>query len=54
MIISDYAELPFQNVIDYTQLSIKWPWNRIGSELLEYLESVPGEFQHYARRMCFF
>ncbi|KAG5525202.1 hypothetical protein RHGRI_031770 [Rhododendron griersonianum] len=41
VIISDYAELPFQNVIDYTQLSIKWPWNRIGSELLEYLESVP-------------
>ncbi|THG02000.1 hypothetical protein TEA_002566 [Camellia sinensis var. sinensis] len=41
VIISDYAELPFQNVIDYTQISIKWPWNRIGSELLEYLESVP-------------
>ncbi|KAI8531449.1 hypothetical protein RHMOL_Rhmol11G0138100 [Rhododendron molle] len=41
VIISDYAELPFQNVIDYTQLSIKWPWNRIGPELLEYLESVP-------------
>ncbi|KAH7833025.1 hypothetical protein Vadar_002477 [Vaccinium darrowii] len=41
VIISDYVELPFQNVIDYTQISIKWPWNRIGPELLEYLESVP-------------
>ena len=43
MIISDYTELPFQNVIDYTQISIKWPWNRIGPELLEYLESIPGK-----------
>ncbi|XP_057469915.1 probable glucuronosyltransferase Os01g0926700 isoform X2 [Actinidia eriantha] len=41
VIISDYTELPFQNVIDYTQISIKWPWNRIGPELLEYLESIP-------------
>ncbi|PSS31756.1 Arabinosyltransferase ARAD1 [Actinidia chinensis var. chinensis] len=32
VIISDYAELPFQNVIDYTQISIKWPWNRIGPD----------------------
>lgn len=43
VIISDYAELPFQNVIDYTQISIKWPWTRIGPELLEYLESIPDE-----------
>ena len=43
MIISDYTELPFQNVIDYMQISIKWPWNRIGPELLEYLESIPGK-----------
>lgn len=43
VIISDYAELPFQNVIDYTQISIKWPWTRIGPELLEYLESIPDD-----------
>ncbi|GMP46565.1 hypothetical protein CsSME_00014668 [Camellia sinensis var. sinensis] len=43
VIISDYVELPFQNVIDYTQISIKWPWNRTGPELLEYLESIPDE-----------
>ncbi|GFZ09895.1 exostosin family protein [Actinidia rufa] len=43
VIISDYTELPFQNVIDYTQISIKWPWNRIGPELLEYLESIPDK-----------
>ncbi|XP_059630564.1 probable glycosyltransferase At5g25310 [Cornus florida] len=43
VIISDHAELPFQNVIEYTQISIKWPWNRIGPQLLEYLESIPDE-----------
>lgn len=42
VILSDQAELPFQNVIDYTQISIKWPASRIGPELFEYLESIPG------------
>ncbi|XP_077238668.1 putative glycosyltransferase At5g25310 [Tasmannia lanceolata] len=43
VLLSDQVELPFQNVIDYTQISIKWPSTRIGSELLEYLESIPDE-----------
>ncbi|CAK7346843.1 unnamed protein product [Dovyalis caffra] len=43
VILSDQAEFPFQNVIDYTQISIKWPSTRIGPELLEYLESIPDE-----------
>eukprot|EP00258_Populus_trichocarpa_P040353 XP_024456372.1 probable glucuronoxylan glucuronosyltransferase F8H isoform X2 [Populus trichocarpa] len=43
VILSDQAEFPFQNVIDYTQISIKWPSTRIGLELLEYLESIPDE-----------
>ncbi|KAL0016238.1 hypothetical protein SO802_003307 [Lithocarpus litseifolius] len=43
VIISDQVELPFQNVIDYTQISIKWPSTQIGSQLLEYLESIPDE-----------
>ncbi|KAF4354682.1 hypothetical protein G4B88_029526 [Cannabis sativa] len=43
VILSDQIELPFQNVIDYSQISIKWPSNRIGPELLEYLESIPDE-----------
>ncbi|XP_047341199.1 probable glucuronosyltransferase Os03g0107900 [Impatiens glandulifera] len=43
VVISDQVELPFQNVIDYTQISIKWPWNRIGSQLLQYLESIPDK-----------
>ncbi|KAF3438425.1 hypothetical protein FNV43_RR21187 [Rhamnella rubrinervis] len=43
VILSDQAELPFQNVIDYTQISIKWPSTRIGHQLLEYLESIPDE-----------
>lgn len=45
MILSDQAELPFQNVIDYTQISIKWPSTQIGPQLLEYLESIPGKMQ---------
>ncbi|TKW17787.1 hypothetical protein SEVIR_5G391100v4 [Setaria viridis] len=43
VILSDEAELPFQNVIDYREISIKWPSSRIGPELLEYLESIPDE-----------
>ncbi|XP_057847582.2 probable glucuronosyltransferase Os03g0107900 [Cryptomeria japonica] len=41
VIVSDQIELPFQNVLDYSQFSIKWPATRIGVELLEYLESIP-------------
>jgi hypothetical protein len=43
VILSDEVELPFQNVIDYSKISIKWPSSRIGPELLFYLESIPGE-----------
>uniref|UniRef100_A0A2N9GRY2 Exostosin GT47 domain-containing protein n=1 Tax=Fagus sylvatica TaxID=28930 RepID=A0A2N9GRY2_FAGSY len=43
VILSDQIELPFQNVIDYTQISIKWPSTQIGPQLLEYLESIPDE-----------
>ncbi|GJN25909.1 hypothetical protein PR202_gb13795 [Eleusine coracana subsp. coracana] len=34
------------NVIDYSEISIKWPSSRIGPELLGYLESIPGEKYH--------
>ncbi|KAF8364997.1 hypothetical protein HHK36_033004 [Tetracentron sinense] len=43
VILSDQAELPFQNVIDYTHISIKWPSMLIGPQLLEYLQSIPDE-----------
>ncbi|KAK4390999.1 putative beta-1,4-xylosyltransferase IRX10 [Sesamum angolense] len=43
VILSDQVELPFQNVVDYTQISIKWPSTRIGIELLDYLESIPDK-----------
>uniref|UniRef100_A0A0D9W987 Exostosin GT47 domain-containing protein n=1 Tax=Leersia perrieri TaxID=77586 RepID=A0A0D9W987_9ORYZ len=43
VILSDEVELPFQNVIDYTEVSIKWPASKIGPQLLEYLESIPDE-----------
>ncbi|KAK7851086.1 hypothetical protein CFP56_043089 [Quercus suber] len=36
-------QLPFQNVLDYRQISIKWPSTRIGPQMLEYLESIPDE-----------
>ncbi|XP_023549577.1 probable glucuronosyltransferase Os04g0398600 [Cucurbita pepo subsp. pepo] len=41
VLLSDQVELPFQNVIDYSQISIKWPSSEIGPQLLEYLESIP-------------
>ncbi|CAA2977040.1 Hypothetical predicted protein [Olea europaea subsp. europaea] len=41
VILSDQVELPFQNIVDYRQISIKWPSTRIGPELLDYLESIP-------------
>ncbi|GAA0138893.1 glycosyltransferase [Lithospermum erythrorhizon] len=43
VILSDQVELPFQNVIDYTLISIKWPSSRIDTGLLEYLESIPDK-----------
>ena len=43
VILSDQAEFPFQNVIDYSRISIKWPSSRIGPHLLQYLESIPGK-----------
>ncbi|KAL5776756.1 hypothetical protein ACOSP7_009682 [Xanthoceras sorbifolium] len=43
VILSDQIELPFQNVIDYTQFTIKWPATQIGPQLLEYLESIPDD-----------
>ncbi|XP_039138956.1 probable glucuronosyltransferase Os03g0107900 isoform X1 [Dioscorea cayenensis subsp. rotundata] len=46
VILSDKVELPFQNVIDYTQFSIKWPSTKIGPELLDYLQSIPDEVIH--------
>jgi hypothetical protein len=42
VLLSDEVELPFQNVIDYTEISIKWPSSKIGPELFQYLESIPG------------
>ncbi|MQM16486.1 hypothetical protein Taro_049444 [Colocasia esculenta] len=43
VILSDQVELPFQNIIDYSRISIKWPSTRIGAELLDYLQSIPDE-----------
>lgn len=47
VILSDQVELPFQNVIDYTEISIKWPSTSIGPELLDYLASIPGQIFYF-------
>ncbi|RZC63444.1 hypothetical protein C5167_025199 [Papaver somniferum] len=39
----DQVELPFQDVVDYSQISIKWPSTHIGPQLLDYLESIPDK-----------
>ncbi|KAJ3681453.1 hypothetical protein LUZ60_015942 [Juncus effusus] len=43
VILSDEIELPFEDDIDYKKVSIKWPSNKIGTELLDYLDSIPDE-----------
>ncbi|KAG6624320.1 hypothetical protein I3843_16G020100 [Carya illinoinensis] len=43
VILSDQIELPFQNVIDYSRISIKWPSTQIGPQFLDYLDSIPDE-----------
>lgn len=44
VILSDEIELPYQNVLDYSGFSIKWPSSRTNEELLRYLRSIP-EFE---------
>eukprot|EP00933_Yihiella_yeosuensis_P040382 TRINITY_DN34683_c0_g1_i1.p1 TRINITY_DN34683_c0_g1~~TRINITY_DN34683_c0_g1_i1.p1 ORF type:complete len:368 (+),score=46.53 TRINITY_DN34683_c0_g1_i1:76-1104(+) len=41
VILSDYLEVPFQEVVDWPALSIKWPEENVGPELLAHLRSIP-------------
>ncbi|KAI3853580.1 hypothetical protein MKW98_025097 [Papaver atlanticum] len=43
VLLSDQVELPFQDVVDYSQISIKWPSTHIGPQLLDYLELIPDK-----------
>ncbi|EPS73727.1 hypothetical protein M569_01029 [Genlisea aurea] len=43
VILSDRVELPFQDAVDYSKISIKWPSTRIGTQLLDYLNSIPDK-----------
>ncbi|CAE7557875.1 unnamed protein product [Symbiodinium pilosum] len=43
VILSDFLDVPFQNVVDWPALSIKWPEDQVGPELLRYLRSIPLE-----------
>ncbi|KAK3244203.1 hypothetical protein CYMTET_46175, partial [Cymbomonas tetramitiformis] len=44
LILADNIELPFQDFIDYSKISIKWPMNRIDNSLIEYLHGVHSLF----------
>lgn len=44
VILSDEIELPFQNVLDYSEFTIKWPSTHINEGLLEYLRLIPGAY----------
>eukprot|EP00931_Biecheleriopsis_adriatica_P094008 TRINITY_DN67710_c0_g1_i1.p1 TRINITY_DN67710_c0_g1~~TRINITY_DN67710_c0_g1_i1.p1 ORF type:complete len:602 (-),score=132.90 TRINITY_DN67710_c0_g1_i1:46-1851(-) len=59
VILSDLLEVPFQGLVDWPALSIKWPADRVGPELLEHLRSIPLErIAEMKRRLeeaaCFF
>lgn len=43
VILSDELEMPFQDVVDWPSLSIKWPEDEVGPKLLEHLRSIPIE-----------
>ncbi|CAD7934901.1 unnamed protein product [Amoebophrya sp. A25] len=40
VLLSDYWELPFADWLDYAKFTVKWPMNRVGPELIDYLRSV--------------
>jgi len=41
VILSDEFEMPFQDLVDWPKLSIKWPTDQIGPALLDHLRSIP-------------
>jgi len=41
VILSDELEVPFQEVVDWPSLSLKWPEDRVGPELLDHLRAMP-------------
>jgi hypothetical protein len=43
VIISDSVRLPFQEFLDWSLISIKWPEAKIDESLLTYLKSIPDE-----------
>lgn len=59
VILSDQLEVPFQSLVDWPALSIKWPADRVGPELLDHLRGIPLErIAEMKRRLeeaaCFF
>lgn len=43
VILSDDLEMPFQELVDWPSLSLKWPVERVGPELLAHLRAIPLE-----------
>lgn len=40
VILADDIELPFENLVDYSQFTIKWPMTRTNTEMLQFLRSL--------------
>jgi hypothetical protein len=55
VILSDDYELPFETLFDVTKFAIKWPTNKIGIELYDFLISIPPdvieEYRHVAQQV---
>eukprot|EP00929_Paragymnodinium_shiwhaense_P083676 TRINITY_DN44677_c0_g1_i1.p1 TRINITY_DN44677_c0_g1~~TRINITY_DN44677_c0_g1_i1.p1 ORF type:complete len:593 (-),score=119.64 TRINITY_DN44677_c0_g1_i1:28-1806(-) len=59
VILSDDFEMPFQELVDWPSLSLKWPEARVDMSLLEHLRAIPLEkVAEMKRRLeeaaCFF
>jgi len=59
VLLSDKLEVPFQELVNWPALSLKWPEDRVGPELLTHLRSIPlGEVAAMKGRLeeaaCFF
>lgn len=51
VILSDDLEAPFQELVDWTQFSIKWPMEAAGNELYNYLVAIPADQLQELKRM---
>ncbi|CAE8712010.1 unnamed protein product [Polarella glacialis] len=43
VVLSDFWELPFESFLDLPSFVIKWPMDKVGDRLMEYLEALSDE-----------